>query len=151
MRNKFDEQLKLLNKNLIEMGSLCQESISLSALALTEGKPEKCKKVIPITEEIDHMERSIESICLKMLLQQQPVARDLRQISAALKMITDMDRIGVQAADIADIITFLNGRTGEECSYIQHMAKSTIQMVTDSIDAYVKQDLLLAQKVIVEK
>ena len=91
MRNKFDEQLKLLNKNLIEMGSLCQESISLSALALTEGKPEKCKKVIPITEEIDHMERSIESICLKMLLQQQPVARDLRQISAALKMITDMD------------------------------------------------------------
>lgn len=150
MRNKFDEQLKLLNKNLIEMGSLCQESISLSALALTEGKPEKCKKVIPITEEIDHMERSIESICLKMLLQQQPVARDLRQISAALKMITDMDRIGVQAADIADIITFLNGRTGEECSYIQHMAKSTIQMVTDSIDAYVKQDLLLAQKVIVD-
>lgn len=150
MRNKFDEQLKLLNKNLIEMGSLCQESISLSALALTEGKHEKCKKVIPITEEIDHMERSIESICLKMLLQQQPVARDLRQISAALKMITDMDRIGVQAADIADIITFLNGRTGEECSYIQHMAKSTIQMVTDSIDAYVKQDLLLAQKVIVD-
>lgn len=150
MRNKFDEQLKLLNKNLIEMGSLCQESISLSALALMEGKPEKCKQVIPITEEIDHMERSIESICLKMLLQQQPVARDLRQISAALKMITDMDRIGVQAADIADIITFLNGRNGEECSYIQHMARSTIQMVTDSIDAYVKQDLQLAQKVIVD-
>ena len=148
MRNKFDEQLKLLNKSLIEMGALCQESISLSANALMEGKAEKSKQVLPITEEIDQMERNIESICLKMLLQQQPVARDLRQISAALKMITDMERIGVQASDIAEIITFLDGRTGEECEYIRHMAESTINMVTESIDAYVKQDLALAKKVI---
>lgn len=148
MRNKFDEQLKLLNKSLIEMGALCQESISLSAGALVEGKAEERKKVPAITEEIGHMERDIESICLKMLLQQQPVARDLRQISAALKMITDMNRIGVQASEIAEIITFLNGRTGEECEYIRHMAESTIKMVTESIDAYVKQDLSLAKKVI---
>ena len=97
--------------------------------------------------KIDQMEREIESICLKLLLQQQPVAKDLRVISAALKMITDMERIGAQAEDIAEIITFLNGRTGEECHDIRLMAEATIKMVTDSIDAYVKQDLNLAKSV----
>jgi phosphate transport system protein len=93
------------------------------------------------------MEREIESICLKLLLQQQPVAKDLRVISTALKMITDMERIGDQAEDIAEIITFLDGRTGEECHDIRLMAEATIKMVTDSIDAYVKQDLELAKSV----
>ena len=93
------------------------------------------------------MEREIESICLKLLLQQQPVARDLRQISAALKMITDMERIGDQAEDIAEIITFLNGRTGEECHDIRNMAEATIKMVTDSVNAYVQQDLSIAESV----
>ena len=97
--------------------------------------------------KIDQMEREIESVCLKLLLQQQPVAKDLRVISAALKMITDMERIGDQAEDIAEIIPFLNGRTGEECHDIRLMAEATIKMVTESVDAYVKQDLEFAKSV----
>ena len=129
------------------MGALCENIIAISATALLGGNPENVKKVAPIGQEIDHMEREIESICLKLLLQQQPVARDLRQISAALKMITDMERIGDQAEDIAEIIPYLNGRTGEECHDIRKMAEAIIEMVTDSIDAYVKQDLTLVQSV----
>lgn len=145
MRSRFDEQLAILNKKMIEMGALCENIIALSAKALLEGNTEGARKVAPIGHEIDQMESEIESICLKLLLQQQPVARDLRQISAALKMITDMERIGDQAEDIAEIITYLNGRTGEECHDIRKMAEATIKMVTDSIDAYVKQDVKLAK------
>ena len=97
---------------------------------------------------IDQKERDIESLCLKLLLQQQPVARDLRQISAALKMITDMERIGDQAEDIAEIIGFLNGRSGEECAFVGHMARAAISMVTGSVDAYVRRDVTLARQVI---
>ena len=104
MRSRFDEQLALLNRELIEMGALCEEVIALSAQALTEGIAELAARVAPLDQEIDRKEREIESLCLKLLLQQQPVATDLRQISAALKMITDMERIGDQAADIAEII-----------------------------------------------
>lgn len=104
--------------------------------------------VHPLDGEIDQKERSIESLCLKLLLQQQPVARDLRQISAALKMITDMERIGDQADDISEIIPFLNGRTGGECEYIAEMARAAIHMVTESIDAYVRRDIVLAHAVI---
>lgn len=147
MRSKFDEQLNTLNKKMTQMGALCENIISLSAKALLEGDSESIQKTAPIGHEIDLMEREIESICLKLLLQQQPVARDLRQISAALKMITDMERIGDQAEDIAEIITYLNGRTGEECHDIRAMAEATQKMVTDSIDAYVKQDLELAKAV----
>lgn len=148
MRNHFDEQLELLNSELIEMGALCEKVIALSAAALTAGDAQSARQVAPLDRKIDQMERSIEAICLKMLLQQQPVARDLRQISAALKMITDMERIGDQAEDIAEIIPFLNGRTGAECQDIDRMAKATIQMVTDSIDAYVRKDTALAQTVL---
>ncbi len=147
MRGRFDEQLSILNKKMIEMGALCENIIALSSKALLEGDVEGAKKVTAIGSDIDHMEREIEAICLKLLLHQQPVARDLRQISAALKMITDMERIGDQAEDIAEIISFLNGRTGDECAEIREMAEATIKMVTDSIDAYVKQDLTLAQTV----
>lgn len=94
MRSKFDEQLALLNRELIEMGALCEEVIALSSKALTELDKTLAAKVAPLDTEIDQKERTIESMCLKLLLQQQPVARDLRQISAALKMITDMERIG---------------------------------------------------------
>ncbi|MBQ7386058.1 MAG: phosphate transport system regulatory protein PhoU, partial [Ruminococcus sp.] len=128
MRGRFDEQLALLNKKMIEMGALCENIIALSAKALLEGDIEKAKTVAEIGGGIDHMEREIESICLKLLLHQQPVARDLRQISAALKMITDMERIGDQAEDIAEIITFLGGRTGDECGEIRKMAEATIRM-----------------------
>ena len=147
MRSRFDEQLSLLNRKMIEMGAECESIIALSAKALLEGKVSDSIKAKEQGHRIDQMEREIESICLKLLLQQQPVAKDLRVISAALKMITDMERIGDQAEDIAEIITFLDGRTGDECHDIRVMAEATIKMVTDSIDAYVKQDINLAKSV----
>ena len=147
MRSRFDEQLYVLNNKMIEMGAECESIIALSAKALLEGKVSDAIKAKEQGHKIDQMEREIESICLKLLLQQQPVAKDLRVISAALKMITDMERIGDQAEDIAEIITFLDGRTGEECHDIRVMAEATIKMVTDSIDAYVKQDINLAKSV----
>ena len=148
MRSRFDEQLALLNKKLIEMGALCEEVIALTAKALTEGDVAQAEKVAALDGEIDQMERDIESLCLKLLLQQQPVAKDLRQISAALKMITDMERIGDQAEDIAEIIPYLKGRSGAEVVCIAEMTKATMKMVTDSVDAYVHQDATLAEKII---
>lgn len=147
MRSRFDEQLMLLNKKMIEMGAECENIISLAVNALLEGDVLGAKRAKEQGHSIDQLEREIESVCLKLLLQQQPVAKDLRVISAALKMITDMERIGDQAEDIAEIIGFLNGRTGRECHDIRLMAEATIKMVTDSIDAYVKQDLQLAKSV----
>ena len=148
MRNRFDEQLARLNKELIEMGALCEEVIALASEALTRGDVQLAAKIAPLDAEIDRKERTIESLCLKLLLQQQPVARDLRRISAALKMITDMERIGDQAEDIAEIITFLHGRTAESDALLREMARSTIKMVTESVDAFVKHDIMLAEKVV---
>ncbi len=150
MRSRFDEQLALLNRELIEMGALCEEVIALAAQSLTEGDPSLAARVAPLDAEIDRKEREIESLCLKLLLQQQPVARDLRQISAALKMITDMERIGDQAEDIAEIVRFLNGRGTENGELLRDMARSTIKMVTESVDAYVQHDVALAEQVIAE-
>ena len=148
MRSGFDNQLNLLNKKMIEMGSECENLIALSTKALLQGDAAIAKTARKEGDKIDQLEREIEALCLKLLLRQQPVATDLRVISAALKMITDMERIGDQAEDIAEIITFLNGRTGEECKDIRLMADATMKMVTDSIDAYVAQDLELATAVI---
>ena len=148
MRNKFDQQLAQLNHEMIEMGALCEEVIALSSRALTEGNVTLAAKVAPLDSEIDHKEREIENLCLKLLLQQQPVARDLRQISAALKMITDMERIGDQAEDIAEIVGFLGGRQAENDGLLKKMAEAVIQMVTESVDAYVKCDIILAKKVL---
>lgn len=148
MRNKFDEQLAALNRELIEMGALCEDVISMASDALLTGDTALAKKVAPLDGEIDQKERTIETMCLKLLLHQQPVARDLRQISAALKMITDMERIGDQAEDISEIIGFLNGRTGRDCAPIGDMATATIKMVTRSVDAFVKRDLALATSVV---
>ena len=148
MRSRFDEQLALLNKEMIEMGALCEKVISLAVDALENGDSEAASKVSPFDSEIDEKERTIEALCLKLLLQQQPVARDLRQISAALKMITDMERIGDQAEDIAEIITFLGGIGDESDGLLENMAHSVIKMVTQSIDAYVKCDTILAMDVI---
>lgn len=150
MRSRFDEQLELLNAEIIRMGALCEEVIALAATALTEGNPKTASKLAPLDKEIDHKKRDIENLCMKLLLQQQPVARDLRQISAALRIITDMERIGDQAEDIAEIITSLNGRSADEHSRICEMAEATIKMVTDSVEAYVKQDTALAEKVIAD-
>ena len=148
MRTKFDEQLVLLNTELIQMGALCEDAIALSAKALTGSDTALAKKIPPIEVAIDEKEREIETLCLKLLLQQQPVARDLRQMSAALKMITDMERIGDQAADISELVAYLGGRSFGEYALISDMARAAVNMVTDSIDAYIKRDVDNAELVI---
>lgn len=150
MRSKFDEQLALMKNELIQMGALCEEAISLTAKALSDGEKSLAAKAISLDAEIDQMERDIETLCLKLLLQQQPVARDLRQISAALKIITDMERIGDQAADIAEIIMAMlsEGYLPEDVGNIREMATEAIKMVTESVDSYVRQDTAMARRVI---
>lgn len=147
MRRQFDQQLALLNRELIEMGALCEEVIALASKALTEGDPALAAQVGPLDTEIDQKERTIESLCLKLLLQQQPVARDLRQISAALKMITDMERIGDQAADIAEIIPFFLSHNTFDCTLVCRMAQQASSMVTQSVDAFVRRDVDLARSI----
>ena len=148
IRSRFDEQLELLNRELIEMGALCEQVISMAARALMSGDTKLAAQITPLDGEIDQMERDVESRCLKLLLQQQPVAKDLRQVSAALQMVTDMERIGDQASDIAEIIGFLHGRGGEDCAFIGQMGEATIRMVSGSIDAFVRRDTKLADEVI---
>ena len=147
MRDFFQEQLKELNRELIRMGAACEEIIALASRALTDMDEELVRKVATIGAQIDESERTIETICLKLLLRQQPVARDLRQISAAMKMITDMERIGDQAEDIVEIIPFTNAHPDERFPKIREMAKAAQAMVTEAVDAYVKQDLDMAKKV----
>ncbi len=148
MRSKLDEQLALLKRDMIEMGALCEEAIASASLALGTADMQAAAKVAPIAAQIDHKEKDIEAHCLKLLLQQQPVARDLRRISAALKMITDMERIGDQAEDIAEIITYLDGKPVPDTVRVREMAQATIRMVTESVDAYVGEDVELARAVI---
>ena len=148
MRNRFDEQLFELNREIIEMGAMCEEAIAAASKALAAGDVELACTVRTNGSMIDQMERDIESRCMKLLLHQQPVAKDLRLISAALKMITDMERIGDQAEDIAEIVTAMNGHTMEGMGLIGEMASETIKMVTASVDAFVKKDVEMAKKVI---
>ena len=147
MRSRFDEQLALLNRELIEMGARCEEVIALAAKSMADGDVCLAKQVAPLDAEIDQKERDIESLCLKLLLQQQPVARDLRQISAALKMITDMERIGDQAADIAEIIPFFLSHNTFDCTLVCRMAQQASSMVTQSVDAFVRRDVDLARSI----
>ncbi len=149
MRNKFDEQLILLNNQLIEMGGLIEEAIENAVTALINQDVEIAKKVIQFEGEINEKEKYIENLCLKLLLQQQPVASDLRLISSALKMITDMERIGDQAEDIAELTVFLSRKPYiKKLESIPKMGKAAVKMVNDSIDAYVHKDLDLAMSVI---
>lgn len=148
MRSRLDSQLSQLNVELTELGALCETAIADSAEALVRGDAELAGRVPPIADEIDRRERGIETLCMRMLLQQQPVAGDLRRISAALRMINDMERIGDQAKDIAEIIGFLGGRISENSETLRGMALCTIRMVTESVDAYVRRDIALARKVI---
>ena len=148
MRSNFDEQLATLNEELTQMGCLCEQAIALASKALLDKDDKLAREVIAADREVDQKERDVESLCLKLLLRQQPVARDLRQISAALKMITDMERIGDQAADISEIALILKDRDIEKADHIAQMAAAAIRMVTDSVDAYVRQDLELARSVI---
>ena len=148
MRSRFDEQLTLLSRELIEMGALCEEVISMASRALMDGDATLVRRVAPLDSEIDHKERSIESMCLKLLLQQQPVARDLRVISSALKMISDMERIGDQASDIADLTGFIKKGNLRHRIHLRQMARETIKMVSDAVDSFVRKDLELARAVI---
>lgn len=148
MRNRFQQQLDLLNTELTGMGALCEEGISAGVRALLMGDRAMALRAITCEEEIDDAERTIEALCLKLLLQQQPVARDLRTISSAMKMISDMERIGDQAADIAELTAhidadFLPGRT-----HIGEMTVAAVKMVTDSVESFVKKDLNMALSVI---
>lgn len=148
MRSKFDEQLDTLNRELITMGALCENAIAKSAKALTERDVSLASTVPDLSAQIDEKERQIEGLCLKLLLQQQPVATDLRVISAALKMVTDMERIGDNSGDIAEIITVAELTAADETEDISAMARAVIKMVTDSLDAFVAQDVAAAQAVI---
>lgn len=147
MRNKFDEQLNKLNLELITMGALCEDAISLSVKALLDGYDTLTERVFDIEAEIDRKEREIENICMKLLLQQQPVAHDLRTVSSALKMISDMERIGDQASDIAEIAKFIKNSDAKSKVHIKDMALAAIKMVTDSVESFVKKDLSLANAV----
>ncbi len=148
MRSKFDAQLFSLHKELIAMGALCETAIALSAKALEDGDPATAEAVFDYAAQIDRKERDIEAMCMRLLLQQQPVARDLRTISSALKMVTDMERIGNNSGDIAEIVKTARIQTAHDKLNIHDMALATIKMVTDSIDAFVKSDVALAQSVI---
>ena len=150
MRSRFDGQLSLLNEKMISMGEQCVSVIELAAQAMYTADVSLAKEVIEQGAHIDAMEREIESICLKLLLSQQPVAKDLRVVSAALKMITDMERIGDQAEDIAEIITFLGGKTLAPAKDIRLMADTATQMVIRSVNAYVMQDVTAARAVVEE-
>jgi len=148
MRNRFDRQLEELHVELIEMGSMCEDVIRKTSKLLQSGDAKVAKEIRKEDSNIDEQERLVESLCLKLLLQQQPVAKDLRKVSAALKMITDMERIGDQASDIAEIIETTDFSVPTNDVKLAKMAETTIAMVTESIDAYVKQDLELVHEVI---
>jgi len=146
---RFDEQLAELNNMMLEMAALVEKTITMASQALIEQDVELAKNVIVVEADVERKEKEIEALCLKLLLQQQPVAKDLRVISSALKMITDMERIGDQAADISEIVVMMNGAPyAKKLELIPQMATATVKMVSDSIDAYVKKDLKLAKSVI---
>ena len=148
-RNRFDSQLERLNNELIEMGSLIEQAIEIAIRALMNQDVALAKEAISFDEEIDRQEKEIENLCLKLLLQQQPVARDLRLISSALKMITDMERIGDQAADISELTIYMSSAPYiKKLDHIQSMAKETTLMVVGSIEAFVNKDLEKAQAII---
>lgn len=151
MRNHFDTQLQQLNLDLIKMGGAIEEAIEKAVEALVKRDLKLAQEAVDFDSVIDDMERGIERRCLKLLLQQQPVASDLRKISSALKMITDMERIGDQAADISEITQrMFRENYAYELKHIPQMAEATIKMVKNSIDAYVNNDLDLANAVIKE-
>ena len=150
MRNKFDEQLDNLNNELIKMGKLCEQAISGAIKITMEDDHEELKReVLETDSEIDKKERDIESICMKLLLRLQPVARDLRVISSALKMISDMERIGDQASDIVELAQYIKKSDVKYKTHLSDMANEVIKMVTKSIKSFVKKDIEMARNVIV--
>ena len=148
MRIKFDAQLRLLGEEMTHMGSMIESAIQDATHAFLNQDVETAKRIMAEDEYIDQEQKKIENICFQLLIQQQPVARDLRTITAAMKMVTDMERIGDQAEDIAEILPFVQGRSWENSPLMERMAHEAGAMVTSSVDAYVKGDLSIAQKVI---
>ncbi len=147
MRSRFDTQLKELHTELIKMGALCEESIAAAMQYLLSGEAGMDRRAIQLEQEIDRKEKDIETLCMKLLLQQQPVARDLRTISSALKMISDMERIGDQAMDITEIAAYLQDSPLTAQTHIKDMALSAVAMVTDSVEAFVRSDLTMVHAV----
>lgn len=150
MRNKFDQQLEKLNVELVTMGALCEDALTYAIKALFDRESDMAERAEEAEKQIDQMEREIEAICMRLLLQQQPVARDLRVISSALKMIGDMERIGDQAADIAEIVQYLKDDEVPNMVHLRKMSDFAAGMVTASINSFVRQDLDLAKKVILD-
>ena len=151
MRTRFDMELDNLNSDMIAMGALCENAISEAMQSLFSADKAAAQRTIEEDREIDQKEKDIEALCLRLLLQQQPVARDLRVISSALKMITDMERIGDQAADIAELIRHMHlTPVSRQNKHLSKMADATKKMVTESIDAFVKKDAALATKVLAD-
>ena len=150
MRNRFDQQLEKLNVELVTMGALCEDALTYAIKALFDRESDMAERAEEAEKQIDQMEREIESICMRLLLQQQPVARDLRVISSALKMIGDMERIGDQAADIAEIVQYLKDDEVPNMVHLRKMSDFAAGMVTASINSFVRQDLDLAKKVILD-
>lgn len=150
MRNRFDQQLEKLNVELVTMGALCEDALTYAIKALFDRESDMAERAEEAEKQIDQMEREIESICMRLLLQQQPVARDLRVISSALKMIGDMERIGDQAADIAEIVKYLKEDEVPNLGHLREMSDFAAGMVTASINSFVRQDLDLARKVILD-
>lgn len=148
MRSKFDEELEKLNQEMILMGMLCETAIRRSADALIGHDLKEAGEIAELLEQINRKNREIESLCLRLLLRQQPVAKDLRTISSALKMVTDMERIGVQSVDIAEIIMMDNIPSVDTRLPVKEMSDSVIRMVTDSIDAFVEGDAEKARTVV---
>lgn len=151
MRDLYNRQMKKMYALMTEMGALCQDAIGLSVKTLDGAEPdarELEEHVFAIDSEIDAMEREIESLCTKLLLRQQPVASDLRRVTAALKMVTDLERIGDQASDIAELSGFIRASGLENRTHLEQMAEEAIRMVRESVEAFVRLDLNLARAVI---
>lgn len=148
VRNKFDEQLHRLHAEMMAMGGMIERAIRAAGDLLQTRDLDRARDLIGRDDEVDRKEREIEALCLRLIIMQQPVARDLRVISAALKMITDMERIGDQAADIAELVTYTDLSQSRNLAHISEMAQAVIGMVTESIDAFVRRDCALAEEVI---
>ena len=147
MREHYEAQLTTLNTEMIQMGALCEDAISGAIQALLEDDKHLAEKVGSIEMEIDQHERDIERLCMRLLLMQQPVATDLRVVSSALKMISDLERIGDQAEDIVEIAATAKKKMLKKSKHIQRMAAATIDMVNKSVEAFIKKDLLIAEEV----
>ena len=150
MRTKLDQMLDTMNMELIRMGAMCQEAISCAVYGMLCGQEELTEKTFSIERAIDEKEREIESLCMKLLLRQQPVAKDLRVVSVALKMIRDMERSGDQAADIAGISRHIENDNVFGRVHVKEMAEAAIKMVTDSINSFVARDVAAARKVVAD-